>query len=157
MAHLAPLEFTAEEEAKLRKLFDRMDRDKKGYITPEDLKRVVHELGHDMKEGKAEELILRCDPQKLGKITYEPFVKALAVAIPKLVAAIILVVAFKSLDEAETGYIARADLEKLVIESGAKIDKARLDALILETKPGPDGRIEFKTFVTALVAHLRAI
>jgi len=157
MAALAPLEFTKEEEVKLRELFDKLDAGKKGFITPDDLKKAVAELGHEMKAGKAEELVMKCDPQKTGKITWEPFVKALAVVIPKLVAAIVLVVAFKSLDEAETGYIARADLEKLVVESGAKIDKAHLDALILKTKPGADGRIEFKTFVMALVEHLKAI
>jgi len=100
---------------------------------------------------------MRCDPDKVGRIAWEPFVKAMSVAIPKLVAAIVLVAAFKKLDEHKTGYIARADLERLVLESGAKIEQARLNELILETKPGPDGRIEFKTFVVALAAHLRAV
>jgi len=157
MAALAPLEFTKEEEAALKKFFDKLDAEKKGFITAENLKKAVSELGHEMKEGKAEELVGKCDPGKTGKITWEPFVKAMAVVIPKLVAALVLIVAFKSLDENETGYIARADLEKLVVESGAKIDKARLDQLILKTNPGPDGRIEFKTFVMALVAHLKSV
>jgi len=157
MANLAPLEFTPEEEAGLKKLFERMDKDKKGYVTAADLKALVSELGHEMKAGKAEELIARCDPSKTGKITWEPFVKAMAACIPKLVAAIVMVAAFKVLDEEETGYIARADLEKLVVESGAKIEKARLNELIAKTNPGPDGRIEFKTFVQALVTHLRSV
>jgi len=157
MAALAPLEFTAEEEAGLKKMFDRLDKEKKGYITPDNIKALVSELGHEMKAGKAEELVAKCDPTKSGKITWEPFVKAMSVALPKLVAAIVLVAAFKVLDEEETGYIARADLEKLVVESGAKVDKARLDELINKTKPGPDGRIEFKTFVQALVTHLKSV
>jgi len=154
---LAPLVFSAEEEAKVRKLFDKMDSGKKGYITHDDLRHLCSELGHEMKAEKAEELILRCDPDKVGKVAWEPFVKAMAVVIPKLVAAIVLVVAFKSLDEKDTGYIARADLENLVREAGAKIDDARLNELILKTNPGADGRIEFKTFLAALVAHLRSI
>jgi len=157
MSHIAPLVFTAEEEAKLRKLFDHLDVERKGYITHENLRHLCHELGRDISQEKAEELILRCDPDKVGRIAWEPFVRAMSTVIPKLIVAVVLIAAFKSLDEGKTGYIARADLERLVLENGAKIDRARLDALILETHPGADGRIEFKTFIAALVAHLRAI
>jgi len=157
MALLAPLEFTAEDEARLRKLFDHMDHDHKGYIEPENLRELCRELGHEIKAEKAEELIMRCDPEKVGRITWEPFVKAMAVAIPKIVAAVIIIGAFKKLDREKTGYIARADLEQLVFDAGVQIDKAKLNELILKTNPGPDGRIEFKMFVSALLAHLRSI
>jgi len=157
MALLAPLEFSAEDEARLRKLFDHMDHDHKGYIEPENLRELTRELGHEIKAEKAEELILRCDPEKVGRITFEPFVRAMSVAIPKIIAAVILIAAFRKLDREKTGFIARADLEQLVRDTGVQIEAPRLDALILETRPGEDGRIEFKLFVSALLAHLRSI
>jgi len=153
---LAPLEFTAEQEAKLRVLFDHMDHDHKGYITHEDLRGLTAELGHEIKAERAEELILRMDPEKQGRITWEPFVKVMAVVIPKLIVAVVLVGAFRKLDSGKTGFIARADLERLVAESGFEVEQARLDGLIAEAQPGPDGRIAFKAFLAVLVAHLRA-
>jgi len=157
MAALAPLVFTAEEEGKLRKLFDHMDVERRGYITHDNLRHLCSELGREITAEKAEELILRCDPEKLGRIGWEPFVRAMSVVIPKLIVAVVLIAAFKSLDVNKTGFIARAELERLVLESGAKIERARLDELILKTNPGADGRIEFKLFVAALVAHLRSV
>jgi Ca2+-binding EF-hand superfamily protein len=157
MAALAPLVFSAEEEAKLRRLYDHLDVDRKGYITHEDLRRLCSELGREITAEKAEELILRCDPEKLGRIGWEPFVRALSVAIPKIIAAIILVGLFKAIDVDNSGYISRAELERIVLESGAKIEQARLNELILKTSPLPDGRIEFRAFCAGLVAHLRSI
>jgi len=157
MSLLAPLVFTAEDEVRLRKLFDYLDHDKKGYVAPENLRELCHELGHELPAEKAQELILRCDPDKVGKITWEPFVKAMAVAIPKIIAAVILIGAFRVLDKEKTGYIARADLEQLVVDAGVQIEKARLDELILKAKPGAEGRIEFKVFVASLLAYLRSV
>lgn len=157
MSLLAPLVFTAEDEARLRKLFDYLDHDHKGFIVPENLAELCRDLGHELPAGKAEELILRCDPEKVGRITWEPFVKAMAVVIPKIIAAVILIGAFRMLDKEQTGFIARADLEQLVLDAGVAIEKARLDELILKTKPGPDGRIEFKVFITSLLAYLRSV
>jgi len=79
----------------------------------------------------------------------------MAVILPKLIVAVVLIGAFRKLDSGKTGFIARADLERLVAESGFDVDKGRLDALILEAKPGADGRIAFKAFLAVLVAHLR--
>jgi calcium-binding protein CML len=157
MSLLAPLVFTAEDEQRLRKLFDYLDHDHKGYIVPDNLRELCHDLGHELPAEKAQELILRCDPEKVGRITWEPFVKAMSVALPKIIAAVILIGAFRMLDKEKTGFIARADLERLVTDAGVKIEKARLDELILKTNPGTDGRIEFKLFVSALTAYLRSV
>ena len=157
MAALAPLVFSAEEEAKLQRLYEHLDVDRKGYITHEDLRRLCTELGKEITAEKAEELILRCDPEKVGRIGWEAFVRALSVAIPKIIAAIILVGLFKAIDVDNTGYISRAELERIVLESGAKIEQARLNELILKTSPLADGRIEFRAFCAGLVAHLRSI
>jgi len=78
------------------------------------------------------------------------------VAVPKLIIAIVLVGAFKKLDKGDTGFIQKADLEKLVLEHKPDFDKARLAGLIAEANPGPDGKIAFKNFATVLAAHLKA-
>jgi len=54
MDHLPPLEFTKEEEARLRRLFDHMDVDRKGYIAHEDVRRLCAELGREIPEDRIE-------------------------------------------------------------------------------------------------------
>lgn len=157
MSLLAPLVFTAEDEQRLRKVFDRLDHDKKGYITPLNIKELCQELGHEFPPGKAEELLAKCDPNKVGKVTWETFVKGCSVVVPKLIAAVALIGAFRALDAEDTGYIAKADLEQLIAEYEVPIEKARVNELILKTNPGADGRIEYKQFTAALVAHLRSL
>jgi len=155
LPNLPPVEFTKEEEARLRGLFDHMDQQHRGYITHEDLKRLCAEFGHEMPVERAEELIRRCDPEKSGKIAWEPFKKAMAVVFAKLIVAVLLVGAFKKIDKDNTGFIARADLERLIAEHGVEIKKERLEEMILKCNPGPDGRLAFKDFTAALIAHLR--
>lgn len=66
-----------------------------------------------------------------------------------------MVAAFKKLDKENTGFIAREELKRLVLEAKADIAEERIEEIILKCHPGPDGRIRFEDFIGALVAHLR--
>jgi Ca2+-binding EF-hand superfamily protein len=155
MERLEHVEITAEQEVRLKKLFEHLDAEKRGYVTHEDLRRLCNEFGHEMTAERAEELILRADPDKVGRIAYEQFKKAMIVVFAKLIIAILLIGAFQKIDVGQTGFIARADLERLIAEVGVEIKKERLEEMILKCNPGPDGRIAFKEFMGAIVAHLR--
>jgi len=149
------MEFEPEEEARLRELFDYL-ADGKGYVTHQDLRSLCDELGREVPDEKIKELISKADPTNSGKVTWEHFKPAMAIAIPKLIVAVVLIGAFKKLDTGDTGFIKKADLEKLVLAHKPDFDKARLAALIAEAQPTPDGQIAFKNFATVLAAHLKA-
>jgi len=150
------MEFDAEEEARLKELFHFLDADSKGYITHQDLKSLCEELGREVPDEKLKELISKADPSNSGKVTWENFKSGMAIAIPKLIVAVVLIGAFRKLDKDDTGFIQKTDLEKLVLEHKPDFDKARLASLIAEAQPGADGKIAFKNFVTVLAAHLKA-
>jgi len=150
------MEFDADEEARLKELFDFLDADGKGYITHADLKSLAAELGKEVPDEKVKELISKADPTNSGKVTFQNFKTAMSVAIPKLIVAIILIGVFRKLDKGDTGFINKADLEKAVFEQKPDFDKARLDGLIAQAQPTPDGKIAFKNFLAVLAASLKA-
>jgi len=155
MDKLQQIEITAEQEVRLKKLFEHLDAGHRGYVTHDDLRRLCAEFGHEMTAERAEELILRADPEKVGRIAYDQFKKAMIVVFAKLIIAILLIGAFHRIDVEQTGFIARADLERLIAEVGVEIKKERLEEMILKCNPGPDGRLAFKDFMGAIVAHLK--
>jgi len=150
------MEFDPDEERRLKELFDDIDTGHKGYITHDDLKSLCADFGREVPDEKIKELISKADPTNSGKVTFDNFKKGMSVAIPKLIVAIIFIGAFKKLDKANTGFIQKADLEKLVLEHKPDFDKARLASIIAEAQPGADGKIAFKNFVTVLAARLKA-
>jgi len=150
------MNFTADQEKKLREVFDQLDSAKKGYITHDDVKALCVELGREVPDEKIAEVLAKADPTNSGKIPWDNFKTSMSVALPKLAIAIVLVGAFKKLDKGQTGFIQKAELEKLVLEHKPDFDKARLAALIAEAQPSADGKIAFKNFATVLAAHLKA-
>jgi len=150
------MNFDPDQEKKLKAFFDHLDAGHKGYITHDDLKSICAEFGKEVPDEKISEIIAKADPGNTGKVTWEHFKTAMSVAVPKLIVAIVLVGAFKKLDTGKTGFIQKADLEKLVLEHKPEFDKARLASLIAETNPGADGKIAFKNFIGVLAAHLKA-
>jgi Ca2+-binding EF-hand superfamily protein len=147
--------FTQLEETRLRKLFDYLDEDRDGFVTHHDLRRLCVELGRDMAEERAMELIARADPEKHGKIGWKNFCMAMGVVLIKLKVALILIAAFKELDKENTGFIERQALKQLILDAKVDLAEDRIEELIRKCNPGPDGRIRFEDFTGALVAHLR--
>jgi len=150
------MNFDADQEKKLKALFDHLDAGHKGYITHDDLKSLCAELGREVPDEKIAEIIAKADPSHSGKVPWDNFKSAMSNAVPKLIVALVLIGAFKKLDSGKTGFIAKGDLEHLVMEHKPDFDKARLASLIAEAHPGADGKIAFKNFVAVLAAHLKA-
>jgi len=150
------MNFDADQEKKLKEVFDHLDHGHKGYITHDDLKHLCAEMGREVPDEKICEIIAKADPSHSGKVTWDNFKTAMSASVPKLVVAIGLIGAFKKLDKGNTGFIQQADLEHLVFEHKPDFDKARLAALIAEAQPSADGKIAFKNFATVLAAHLKA-
>jgi Ca2+-binding EF-hand superfamily protein len=150
------MEFDADEERRLKEVFNNIDTGHKGYITHDDLKSLCADFGREVPDEKLKELISKADPTNSGKVPWENFKSAMSIAIPKLIVAIIFIGAFRKLDKDNTGFISKTDLEHLVLEHKPDFDKARLAAVIAEAQPGPDGKIAFKNFVTVLAAKLKA-
>ncbi|KAJ3128458.1 Dynein regulatory complex protein 8 [Nowakowskiella sp. JEL0407] len=70
--------YTHENEETLYRAFVTLDTEKKGYLTPDELKSVVMNEGDVFSSEEAEEFVLACTDPSEGKVYYEDFVTILA-------------------------------------------------------------------------------
>jgi calmodulin len=64
-------------QAELRAAFKVLDREGKGQIPSEELKRLVMSVGEKMSAIEAEEMLKMADPEKTGIVDYEKFIQKL--------------------------------------------------------------------------------
>jgi len=70
--------------------------------------------------------------------------------------AIVLVSLYRAMDTDHTGVITEANLNQLVAQAGAQVSEARVHELFAKVDTQGNGQVNFKEFIVALVAHLRA-
>lgn len=68
---------TDQVKAELIAAFKILDKEGKGRVGSEELKRLVMSVGERMSEGEAEEMIRMGDPERTGFIEYEKFIQKL--------------------------------------------------------------------------------
>ena len=61
-------------EDDIERIFDYIDEDNKGFISPEDLMSIAEELKEDVRPEEIREMINNCDSNGNGVITKEAFV-----------------------------------------------------------------------------------
>lgn len=72
MMTVKPCEEDTEDD--IERIFDYIDEDNKGFISPEDLESIGEELKEDVRPEEIREMINNCDPNGNGVITKEAFV-----------------------------------------------------------------------------------
>ena len=74
MMVLNPCESDTEQD--IRRVFDQIDRERKGYITTEDIKIVQEDMREEeLDENSLTKMVRILDPQDTGKIKWEAFLK----------------------------------------------------------------------------------
>lgn len=63
---------------------------------------------------------------------------------------------FREIDTDCSGTISKAELKTLVAQAGANVPDSKLDELIAKVDTTGTGQINFKDFITALAAYVKA-
>ncbi|ESO08922.1 hypothetical protein HELRODRAFT_109943 [Helobdella robusta] len=148
--------FTAEERTRLQVAFNKIDKNRDGFITGKELKDLLARFGKDISEARANEILTKCDPDGTGKITFEKFVNGCAIALPIIKAAILLVAAFHVMDADGSGYITSSDLKKLASDNNVDVPAGKIEELIAKCDQNNDGKVSFQEFVHALITFIKA-
>ena len=74
MSHIITKMRTIEPQRDLKDAFRQFDRDDKGFLNVEDIRHVMHSLGHRLTYAEVEEMINFADDDKSGTIGYREFV-----------------------------------------------------------------------------------
>ncbi|KAG2330649.1 hypothetical protein Bca52824_001829 [Brassica carinata] len=135
----------SEEEIKgLKTMFERMDTDKSGSITYEELKTGLNRLGSKLPEAEVKQLMEAADVDGNGTIDYTEFITA-TMHRHRLERDKHLLKAFLHFDKDNSGYITKDELELAMKEHGMG-DEACAKEIISEIDKNKDGRIDYEEF-----------
>jgi Ca2+-binding EF-hand superfamily protein len=144
------------EQGKLKDLFDRMDADGDGLITPDDLKQAFADAGFELDDEQADALIARADPDGEGTVNFENFVACILIRGAIRRRLLVLLALFRELDTDDSGFITPDNLKEIVAQTGAEVTDEQIDNLVAAIDQNDEGQISFKEFVGALLAVLKA-
>ena len=144
------------EQGKLQDLFNRMDADGDGLITPDDLKQAFSDAGYELDDEQADALIARADPDGEGTVNFENFVACILIRGAIRRRLLVLLALFRELDTDDTGYITPDNLKEIVAQTEAEITDEQIDNLVAAIDQNDEGQISFKEFVGALLVVLKA-
>ncbi|ESQ38126.1 hypothetical protein EUTSA_v10028617mg [Eutrema salsugineum] len=139
----------SEEEIKdLKTTFEKMDTDKNGSITYEELKTGLHRLGSKLSEAEVKELMEAADVDRNGTIDYIEFISA-TMHRHRLERDEHLHKAFLYFDKDGSGHITKEELEIAMKEHGMG-DEACAKEIISEVDKDNDGRIDYAEFCSMM-------
>mmetsp|Transcript_15070 Transcript_15070/g.12786 ORF Transcript_15070/g.12786 Transcript_15070/m.12786 type:complete len:221 (+) Transcript_15070:1006-1668(+) len=143
--------FLTEEEMKqLRQSFRYFDRDNTGYISVEELKEAMEELGHKMTKHELDTIIGQLKLDKNRKmLNYSEFLSAL-IDQKHLSTKERLWMAFRHFDVDDSGYITADNINEAMIRSGRRIPEEEIQRMIKEFDITKDGKISFNEFLNIM-------
>ncbi|XP_024529122.1 calcium-dependent protein kinase 2 [Selaginella moellendorffii] len=143
-------ESLSEKEIKgLKELFKKMDVDKSGTITFEELKSGLAKQGYDMAESEVRAIMESADVDGNGTIDYLEFISA-TMHMNKMDRENNLLAAFKQFDTDNSGFISVEELEQALYRYGM-VDEGMIKDIIKEVDVNKDGRIDYNEFATMML------
>lgn len=141
-------EFTAEEEARLRAMFERFDTNGDGEISTKELAATLKSFGQEYSENDIKEIIASVDMNGDGSIDFEEFkqlVSRMSAETKSLKTAEELTEAFSVFDRDGDGYISSAEL-KYALRTLCGVDERVAQEIVIEADCDADGQIGYGEF-----------
>ncbi|PKA53598.1 Calcium-dependent protein kinase 8 [Apostasia shenzhenica] len=142
---------SAEEVADIKDMFEKMDINRKGRITFEELKHGFHKLGHQIPDADVQILMDAADVDGDGTLEYGEFV-AMSIHIKKLGNDEHLHEAFAYFDQNKSGYIEIEELSAALADDLGSNRDDIINAIISDVDTDKDGRISYEEFATMMKA-----
>eukprot|EP00775_Hariotina_reticulata_P005113 gene5113-5353_t len=144
----------ADEVAGLKELFASMDLDGDGTITVQELSTVLATKGAKLPQEEIEQLMALADLNGNKSLDYLEFVGA-AMHVHKLQQEEYLIDVFKTLDEDNSGFISKEELEHALENNSDKLSNQKMQQdiahILLECDINKDGRIDYAEFVSMML------
>ncbi|KAJ8937432.1 hypothetical protein NQ318_000101 [Aromia moschata] len=134
----------------LKTAFDLLDRNQDGRVTPGEFKIMLNNLGIEIKDDKAEEIIRSASHtgnELIDENDFLSFIKQIQLSAPDLVDEDLtrdLNAAFKVFDLDGDGYITREELKVAMEMIGENITEEQLTQVIVMADTDHDGRINYE-------------
>ncbi|PKA58235.1 Calcium-dependent protein kinase 8 [Apostasia shenzhenica] len=140
-----------EEVADIKDMFEKMDMNKNGRITFEEMKHGLHKLGHQIPDADVQILMDAADIDGDGTLEYGEFV-AVSIHLKKLGNDEHLHKAFAYFDQNKSGYIEIEELSNALAEDLGPNHEEVVNAIIRDVDTDKDGKISYDEFATMMKA-----
>ncbi|KAJ8510328.1 hypothetical protein OPV22_000762 [Ensete ventricosum] len=142
---------SVEEVADIKDMFEKMDINKNGKITFEELKFGLHKLGHQTPDADVQILMEAADVDGTGTLDYGEFV-AVSIHLRKIGNDEHLHKAFSYFDRNKSGYIEIEELRDSLVDDLGTNHEEVINAIIRDVDTDKDGRISYEEFAAMMKA-----
>ncbi len=129
----------------LRVLFEEMDKDKTGFITPEELAQAISQSEIQLDSEQQAEILKNVDVHRNGKINYSEFLAA-TISIQEFLTEEKLWMIFRHFDIDDTDFISRDNIVEAMRRMGKRLTEEEVDESLKVHDICQDGKISFAEF-----------
>jgi calmodulin len=151
------IHLSEEDLAEFREIFDLVDTDGSGEISPEELGQLCTKLGLQFTQSQLDDMVAEIDQDRNGEIDFDEFVAVLSKQAKPAANTADLKKAFEVFaDPSERNVVLVADLERAILEHARGTNAstirtpARVRQLMDVLDPGRTGRVEYADFVNIM-------
>ena len=134
------------EDKEIRNVFQMIDLDRDGYISPIELKLVFKSVGMNLSNEEIHELIVKADKDGKGLVSYEEFKKLMNDTSQNFSKKEQIQYVFNQMDLDKTGKISLKNLRKIVQKYNEGISDSDCAKMIEEADFDQDGQVSFDEF-----------
>ncbi|KAJ1650033.1 hypothetical protein IWQ61_009055 [Dispira simplex] len=134
----------------LQTAFHAYDTTNAGSIKTQDLKFVLKAVGLDYSPAQLRTLITELDPQRLGRIDYQPFFETMQAKLAEQDSAEEIAKIFTMFDASRSGKIGVKDLERVAVDLDEHIPLEELQQMIDMADRDGDGFVDLDDFTMIL-------
>ncbi|XP_072951407.1 calcium-dependent protein kinase 20-like [Typha angustifolia] len=142
---------SVEEVADIKDMFQNMDTNNNGKITPEELKCGLHKFGHQVTDADVQVLMNAADVDGNGTLDYGEFV-AVSIHLRRIGNDEHLHKAFTYFDQNKSGYIEIEELRECLADDFDPNHEEVINAIIHDVDTDKDGKVSYEEFATMMKA-----
>ncbi|XP_006823620.1 neo-calmodulin-like [Saccoglossus kowalevskii] len=142
-------------EEKVMEAFKEIDKDDSGYVTVDEVKKVLKDLGEEVSDEDIDKFFESADKNDDGKISYNEFYAAWVKATEEAkkegeLSQDEMLEAFKALDADGNGSLTKDEVKKALQDASSYYSDEQVDSMIKEADEDKDGKVDYKEFVKVL-------
>ncbi|XP_070556024.1 calmodulin-like protein 5 isoform X2 [Ptychodera flava] len=135
-------------EEAIYEAFQKVDTNNSGYLTKEEIKQALKELGEDdITDEQLDQCMDKVDKNEDDKISYKEFYNAWIAACKEISKREKLMTAFKNMDKDGSGRLSKDEVTAALKEIGAYEDNEQVEQMIKDADADGDGKVNYAEFV----------
>lgn len=142
-------------EEKIMEAFAAIDTDNSGYVTKDEVKKILKDLGEDVADEDIDKFFDSADKNDDGKISYKEFYAAWVKATEEAkkedeLTQDEMLTAFKAMDTDGSGSLTRDEVKKALQQASSFYSEEQVDKMISDADADKDGKVNYEEFIKVI-------